>query len=134
MEREIRIYLKRNYIMVEAINYTEKEQNCVTRSQVKEEFHRHVEEHCESPIVKSVEKKGTAVFVRTKAVLLVKETDIKGKLYHSRRSKLYSKEQDCATRSQVREEFHRHVEEHYESLIVKSVKAGSTIVVFGREK
>ena len=37
-------------------------------------------------------------------------------------------------RSQVREEFHRHVEEHYESLIVKLVKEGRTIVVFGRVK
>ena len=37
-------------------------------------------------------------------------------------------------RSQVKEEFQRHVEEHYESLIVKSVKEGRIIVFFGRAK
>ena len=37
-------------------------------------------------------------------------------------------------RSQVKEEFHQHVEEYCESLIVKSVKEGRTIVVFGRVK
>ena len=48
--------LKGNYIIVEGTNSTEKEQNCATRRQVKEEFHRHVEKYCESLIVKSVKE------------------------------------------------------------------------------
>ena len=58
--------LKRNYILVEGTIYTEKDQNCDTRSQVKEELCQHLEGHCESVIDKPVKKKITAVFDRAK--------------------------------------------------------------------
>ena len=58
----------KNYIIDEGTNYTEKEQNCVTRSQVKEELYQHVEEHCVSFIVKSVKKRSRPSLRRAKAI------------------------------------------------------------------
>ena len=66
-----------------------KEQNCVMRNQVEEEFNRQVGKHCESLLLSNQSRKVHSRLGESKSYTVEKETYFKENLYHSRRNKLY---------------------------------------------